>query len=358
MSRPVVVQHSVGLSFVGGPTKALERLLASPLSERFDFRTVFQTRPAGGVNRRMAQEMAEEIRSHKPDLIHVRGLQNEGFHGAWAARMAGVPRILVSVHGFAGDALGASAPRRFLFSRILEPQTLRWADAAYCVCHAAEVRPIFARNVRRLIPAIHNGVIPSEHLGRGAREEFGFQEEDVVAISVSRLVEDKGLGWIAAAVEQGLLERSPNLKILLVGDGPYEAVLRARLDRWIGEKRVILAGKRSDVPQLLCGSDIFIFPTLHENLSNALLESMDAGLPVVATRVGGNPEVVVDGETGFLIPPSDAEAIAGGLSRLAEDAALRRMMGDAGRARIESHFRLDQAMEKIGAAYDQLLAQP
>lgn len=354
VKRPVIIQNSLPLSSLGGPTKALERLLASPLAERFEFHTVFQE-AAGGINWRLISRMAKEMRAYKPDLVHVRGLQNEGFHGVMAARMAGCRRVVVSVHGFAGDAMGSGVARSFVFNRVLEPLTLRLSSAAYCVCQAAERRPIFSKNARMVIPAIHNGIEPSPPRDRGSRQEFGFSDSDVVAILVSRIVVDKGFSYIVDAVASGFMEAVPSLRLLIVGEGPYEAELRARLAAYISNGRVVLAGRRSDVPALLAGSDMFVFPTLHENLSNALLEAMDARLPVVATAVGGNPEVVVNGETGFLVPAADSTALADRIHRLASDSELRLKMGAASRRRIEAHFSLAQTIEKIGQAYDHVL---
>lgn len=119
---------------------------------------------------------------------------------------------------------------------------------------------------------------------------------------------------------------------------------------------VRLVGERDDVPELLSSSSVFVLSSSSEALPVSVLEAMAAGLPVVATRVGGVPELVVDGETGFLVPPSDAAALAAALQRLLDDPELRARLGAAGRARAEEHFALDSFVEGHLDLYRRALA--
>jgi glycosyltransferase involved in cell wall biosynthesis len=120
---------------------------------------------------------------------------------------------------------------------------------------------------------------------------------------------------------------------------------------------VIFTGIRQDVPNILGLLDVFVLPSLWEGLPIALLEAMAAGLPVVATAVGGTPEVVVEGETGFLVPPRDPEALAEAILRLLREPDLRRRMGEAGRKRVAEHFSVEQMVQKTEALYEHLLAE-
>jgi glycosyltransferase involved in cell wall biosynthesis len=119
---------------------------------------------------------------------------------------------------------------------------------------------------------------------------------------------------------------------------------------------VWLAGERCDVPDVICSFDIFVLPSQSEGISNTILEAMACGLPVIATAVGGNGELVVHDETGSLVPPLDSEALAEALLRYAEDPALRLRQGRAGRQRIEAGFSLDRMMERYTVLYQSLLA--
>jgi glycosyltransferase involved in cell wall biosynthesis len=171
-------------------------------------------------------------------------------------------------------------------------------------------------------------------------------------ICVARMDENKGQRYLIEAMA-GL----PDAELWLVGDGPTRAALEQqaadgalRITHYAS--RIRFLGQRTDVPQLLAQSDIFCLPSLTESLPFSVLEAMAAGLPVVATRVGGVPEAVADGETGFLVEPRDAEGLREKLRLLLNDAELRRRMGEAGRARVEREFSVEAMLEKTTQIYE------
>jgi len=149
------------------------------------------------------------------------------------------------------------------------------------------------------------------------------------------------------------------LKLLLVGDDPFgdgrqrtEALAR-ELD--LGSA-CVFTGVRRDVPDLMAASDVFVMSSLWEGLGLVFLEAMATGLPVVSTRVSAIPEVVVDGETGLLVPPADDAALADALVRLAREPALRARLGAAGRARVRERFGLERMIDETLAVYAEVLA--
>ncbi len=123
------------------------------------------------------------------------------------------------------------------------------------------------------------------------------------------------------------------------------------------QDRVWLAGAREDVPQLLSALDVFVLPSLAEGISNTILEAMACGLPVVATRVGGNGELVLEAETGFLVPRADSQALAAALLNYVENAALRAAHGAAARTRVEGTFSIDRMISSYLEVYDELCRQ-
>lgn len=355
-SKPVIVQHCFGEIGNGGPMGGLKRLIESELTNTYDFALCVQDRPAGGINIPLLFQMARRIRSLRPDLLHVRGLQNEGFHGLVAGRLAGCRRILVSVHGFSGDIIyPLSSFRQKFVSALLEPFTLSNADGIYCVSEYASKRKEIVRYARNNLGYVHNAVqVPILLRNNRIRSEFGFVDDDVVAITVCRMTKEKGIFDLFSAL-QSLDNRTSNkLKILLVGDGPELPTLKL-LSAGLINIQVHILGKRLDVPELLSASDMFIFPSLHENLSNALLEAMSFALPVVATNVGGNPEVVINGETGILIPPSNPSDLAKAINTLFMSETLRMKMGEEGRHRIETCFSMPVLVSNLDRIYRNLL---
>jgi glycosyltransferase involved in cell wall biosynthesis len=119
---------------------------------------------------------------------------------------------------------------------------------------------------------------------------------------------------------------------------------------------VTFAGIRSDVPQILAALDVFVLPSLWEGMPNAILEAMAAGLPVVATAVGGTPEVVADGKTGLLVPSHNPAAMAEAMERLLRSPDLRHRMGQAGREQVLQHFTVERMVAQTQKLYQQLLA--
>jgi len=146
-------------------------------------------------------------------------------------------------------------------------------------------------------------------------------------------------------------------RLLLVGDGE----LRADLERAVHQRRlshtVVFAGRRDDVADVLSALDVFVLSSATEGLAVTLLEAMAAGLPVVATRVGGNPEVVVDGDTGRLVPPRDPIALAAAIGEMLSDRARATRMGERGAERARGRFGIDAMVNGYLALYDALAAR-
>lgn len=174
---------------------------------------------------------------------------------------------------------------------------------------------------------------------------------------MGRLHSQKGLGYLLEATAQ-LKKQSPvDFRLLVVGDGQLRDDLIAQSRTLEIADRTIFAGARTDVPDILGELDIFAFPSLWEGLPLALLEAMAAGLPVVATAVGGTPEVVQNGQTGILVPPGDHQSLAIALERLITEPDLRLKMGQAGLNRIQQAFTDEQMVEKYHNLYFQLIRQ-
>jgi sugar transferase (PEP-CTERM/EpsH1 system associated) len=211
---------------------------------------------------------------------------------------------------------------------------------------------------------IYNGVdqvrfIPSPKRATTLLSQgFVSAEGGVVLGSVGRLAEVKNQAILLEAMNI-LMKTRPEwrckLRLVLVGDGPCRKPLEQRVVELGLDDLVWMTGDREDIPQLLQAMDIFVLPSLAEGISNTLLEAMATGLPVVATRVGGNPELIEHGENGFLVPVSDPRALADTLQGLIESRELRIRMGDNGLQKIRQGFDWDSTVEAYLGVYDELL---
>jgi sugar transferase (PEP-CTERM/EpsH1 system associated) len=157
-----------------------------------------------------------------------------------------------------------------------------------------------------------------------------------------------------------LVESDPNLgkvvRLAVIGGGPLREEAQRLLSLAKSEHLAWLPGERSDIPGLMRQFDLFVLPSLREGISNTILEAMASGLPVVATRVGGNPELVEEGETGMLVPPADPDAMAEVIRRYVGDTGMVRRHGLAGRHRVETRFSMDAMVNGYLTVYDTVLS--
>jgi glycosyltransferase involved in cell wall biosynthesis len=191
--------------------------------------------------------------------------------------------------------------------------------------------------------------------GTSIRQEFGIPSDAPIVGAICRLNPIKGVNYLVEAA--GLLrDRFPEARFIVLGDGEIKPELTRRFKELGLESRAILTGFRTDTGRFLREFDVSVLPSLTEGLSNTVMESMAAGVPVVATRVGGTPEIVVDGVTGFLVEPRDVSGLANSIATLIEDRQFARRMGDAGRRHILEQFSIERAVGKLEDLYSGLLS--
>jgi glycosyltransferase involved in cell wall biosynthesis len=188
----------------------------------------------------------------------------------------------------------------------------------------------------------------------GLREELGIPARARLVVVSSRLNPMKGVEYFldAAAV---LAVSYPDVRFLIVGDGANRLELEERARASGLEQRVLFTGFRTDVPELLQEATVSLLPSLSEGLSNSLLESMACGVPVVAASVGGNPEVIEHGVTGFLVPPKDSAALAAATARFLDDPNMATQFGHAGRRRVADLFSVERSVLETEQLYQRLL---
>lgn len=354
--RPIIMQHVFGLPNSGGPVVALDRILRHSALKDYEFHRLNQVEPAGGINVRLLNTFRKEIEKVSPDLIHVRGLGNEGFHGVLAARLAGVPNILVSIHGTVRDLkFLQSRIRHTLVRDVLEPATLSMATHIITVCEYAATREFLSPYKSKFMGVVPNGVnlpIISDKDRLVMRNKLGILNDEVVAICVSRLTREKGYFFLAEALRKLPQLKFP-MKIIIVGNGRDKSCIEKEM-QGIGAVEIIFLGQRDDVGSILCAGDFFIFPSLHENLSNALLEAMSYGLPAVATAVGGNVEVIAHGG-GVLVPVDDSDSFSRAIAKYVNDTKSRLMDGINARKVVEEHYTSQHMAGGLCSVYQDII---
>jgi glycosyltransferase involved in cell wall biosynthesis len=187
--------------------------------------------------------------------------------------------------------------------------------------------------------------------------EFWLPHHAPIVGNVAALVGHKGQKHLIEAARL-VLPQLPDARFIIAGEGELRPALERQIKDHHLEKHVLLAGFRPDVLSLHKAFDIFVMSSVTEGLGTSLLDAMAAGKPIVATRTGGIPEVVVDGETGLLVPPRDEEALAGAIVRLLKDANLRRAMGEAGRTRARDLFSVERMVQNTLNVYQRVATQP
>lgn len=349
----IIVQHCFGTAHAGGPATALARLQST---RDIPYPEIRQHKAAGGLSIPLLRRFVSELRQLRPHLLHVRGLGNEGFHAALAGRIARVPHILVSVHGTQRDLVGNRGLRRSLVVKLLEPATLCMADAVVTMCHSAAQRDFLAPYRHKLLPPVPNGVTlpsPDRTVGYDARARLSIGPDRIVATIVSRLTVQKGYGDLAAALRRiDAGTGNAGIDLIVVGGGDDDGSIAAMFTD-LARSRVHFVGQQADVGPYLDAADLFLFPSWHENLSNALLEALSYGLPAIATAVGGNVEILQHGG-GLLVPPHAPDALAEAILRMSGDAALRSDLGRAARQTIVNHYSLDRMARSWDAHYRML----
>ncbi len=287
----------------------------------------------------------------RPDIVHG-FLFHAYVAGALAGRWAGARAIVSSRRSLANF----KKDRRLY--RAVERVANRVTDLVIANSEAVRLDAIRTEGLRAdKVIVIYNGLqiercapAASAALGR----ELDLEAAGPVVAVVANLIHYKAHDVLLDAWLE-IRRDFPSATLLVAGDGPLRRTLEARARELAIAESVRFLGLRRDVPALLALADVVVQPSLEEGFCNAILEAMAAGKPVVATRVGGNPEAVVEGETGLLVPPGDAPALAGGLRVVLADAALRARLGDAARRRARERFDVEVMVRAYEQAYERLL---
>lgn len=375
--QPPLIVHIIHRLAVGGLENGLVNLINYMPSDRYRHAIVcltgyseFSNRlqrdgvPVFALNKGSGQDFSVHRRLWRllqqlhPDVVHTRNLPT--LECLIPAALAGAPGRVHGEHGRDVYDLDGSNFKYNLLRKAVRPFAHRYttvsADLANWLVHTIGVRA-------ERVAHIYNGVDTQRFSPRTGLRSFMELEEfappgTLVVGTIGRMqaVKDQ-LTLVRAFIHFLDLESSARerIRLVMVGDGPLRREAQQLLRSVHAEHLAWLPGERADIPEITRTMDVFVLPSLAEGVSNTILEAMASGLPVVATRVGGNPELVIEGQTGMLVPPADPVAMANAIGRYLADPEKRIRHGRAGRKRVEERFSMEAMVNGYLSVYDSVL---
>jgi glycosyltransferase involved in cell wall biosynthesis len=353
ISRPLRIAHVTLSLDVGGLEKLLVEFARHADRRRFHLSFISLSTPgdlAGdieacgwkvsalhappGLRAKIIFDLAKLFWRQRIDVVHTHD-DRPNVYGVPAARLVGIRRVFHTRHS---QGTGLSRRQEWLV-RLASLGNTRFV----CISHDSAKHTLSQGISRRRVAVLHNGI---------DTEQFSFTgpASDGPVVLVARLAREKDVPTLlhaAALIATG----QPDFRLEIAGDGPERSNLEALRDRLGLGQHVRFLGAVRDVPRLLARARLFVLPSLSEGISLTLLEAMARGLPVVATTVGGNPEVVSQGATGLLVSARDPNALAEAVLGLWRQPNLGRRMGQAGRQRVEQHFDVRQMVARYESMY-------
>jgi sugar transferase (PEP-CTERM/EpsH1 system associated) len=354
------------VNVVNGSADAAYRHVIIALTESTAFSArLRQGVPVFAIGKRPGKDFAaywrlfKLLRALKPMVVHTRNIGT--LDCAFVAFLAGVPIRIHGEHGW--DVFDPDGTNRKY--RLMRQTLSRFVRNFITV--SADLRRWLVEVVRipaRKVTHIYNGVDTERFRPAAASDpnmlppEFASADAVVVG-SVTRFSAIKDPlnlveAFVRARTEGG--SGASALRLVMIGDGELHAAAVARLEQAGVAGSAWLPGSRDDIPALMRAMDIFVLGSLREGISNTILEAMASGLPVIASATGGNVELISPGETGMLVPPGDAGALATAIAAYAADETLRRRHGEKARARAVERFSIAAMLANYRALYDQAIA--
>ena len=367
------ITHIIKTTGIAGAERHLITMLPELDSQSFDICVIVLTEPkkpvdqffitlqqAGIKTERMiinrhadpylVIRLARRLRDLAPSLVHTH-LLHADLYGTVAARIAGVPAIISSRHN--DDPFRARWPLSFLL-RIINRYTNRF------IAISERVRAFTIKTEKvptSVVDTVYYGLPVDEHNRQviDARDEFGLPKGPLV-VCAARLTEQKGHKWLLRAF-RSVVDQLPETSLLLLGDGPMRAYLEDTVVNLNLAQNVRFAGWRTDVMDILPSTDLFVIASEWEGFGLSLLEAMSFSLPIVATDVGGIPEVVLDGQTGWLVESRDSDALAGSILAALRSPYKMLEYGQRGKLRLQNTFSVQRMIFDTEKIYNLLLTQ-
>ena len=294
------------------------------------------------------------IANTKPDIIHTQ-LETSDTLGCMIARILKIPSVS-TLHTLSVP----SQKRTSRFRNFMRRFSLRFfCNKIIAVSEVTRKHFISLGMKPEKVITLHNGISVERFQHnfaemRAYRKELGFDDGDFVLVTVAVLREQKGIQNMIRAIPS-LLNKFPNVRYAIVGDGDYRNPLEELANLLHVDDKISFLGYRNNIPEVLAASDLFVFPTLNDALPTVLLEAMATGLPIVASRVGGVPEIIVDGQSGLLVQPGEPSLLVDACTRLLDDRDFANALGIAGHEVVVQRFDINRQLKNLKSLYHQLV---
>ena len=303
----------------------------------------------------IAFRLAKIFRQFRPDIVHTHKYK-DSILGSIVARCMGVPHVVRVVHGMPEPFKGLRNVKMAGYAIADRFVTAWFVDKVIAVSSDIEKVLLRTHGANRVV-CIHNGIdLDAVHVTMqraDKRKEWRVDGKAILIGTVGRLVPVKGHAVLLEALR--ILRRShPNATLLFVGDGPLRGHLEAETKRLGLDQSVIFTGHQAQSYDFINMMDIFVLPSLHEGIPMVLLEAFALKRPVIASRVGGIPEVVSHGHSGMLVSPANADELASGIGDMIENPAKAAAFGVAGRSQVECEFSASMMANRTAAMYRSL----
>lgn len=303
-------------------------------------------------------ELKKIIKQYKIDVLHLQIWNPAACRYAFFAGKSLKIPIVITEH----DPFKLS-----MLKSVFKKFTLKYVDKIVAISKNNQkiLEKLYPKHKNK-ITMIHNGIdltwwqsqllrLTKGDIERIKTQVFQAHMDTLILIAIAELHERKGLKYLIEAVSE-LAREYPNIKLVIVGEGKERNNLEKLGDKLKLKANLVFLGRQKNIPQLLSSSDIFVLPSAEREAFGLVnLEAMICGLPVVTTKVGGIPEIVKDGETGFLVEPQNAKALKESLKSLIENAKLRKSMGEKGKKRVMQNFSAEKMAREYGNIYKILL---
>ena len=354
MSKIRVLQQYMDVGNIGGLRSEFLALTESTnLNNQYEFIPMILKDYHHGINLHDIRFYYKKVKEANPDIVHIRGAGVESLNAVIGAKLAASGKILVTVHGMYSDLVFYNVIKKWICRHIIEKVIFSLSDGISCVCKTTSERTCFNKYKDKMLPFVYNRIPQYTQMGLAERKEcrqlYDIPLSAKLGIYVGRITKEKGLSYLTEALKKLDNEWPEKLYFLVVGDGDYLCEMENACKLLRHSKNIIFLGEQIDVRQYLLISDFFVLPSLHENLSIAILEACAARLPCLVTKVGGNVEIIDHNVTGIVISPASSIDLCVGILDMCNDKVYKELKENIGNYdfSVFSDYNVDRQLDRV-----------